>query len=98
MRTADKLNIFCMGPTEWHRRTGRLPAHHRAVRQIIGIPKLLGNHSTVIGKSFQRGNERLRIASSGKFVMSAFPSQNWPAATDASAVESAPSSFCPYPS
>ena len=73
MAAAHKRNIFRVRPAKRHRRAGRATAFHPAIRQIIGVPDLFGNHAALIRKIFHRHDERFRIASGSQFVMAALP-------------------------
>ena len=78
-----------MRPTQRHGRTRWPTAPHISLRQIFGVPQLLADHATFVGKLFHRGNERHWIASRSNLVMAAFPRQNRPGAAHAPAIESA---------
>ena len=65
------------------------------LRQIVHVPKLFGDHSTLIGKILHRRDEWFWIATGSEFVMAAFAGQDRPAATDASSVISAAVIFLP---
>ena len=69
---ADERYIFGMRPTQRHGCPGRPAAFH--VGQIVRVPKLFGDHSTLIGKMFHRGNEWFGIAAGCEFVVAALAS------------------------
>src|SRR6266550_2195482 len=77
-----------MRPTKWHCRARCGTAFHIAVLQVLSVPKLLADHSTLVGKVFQRLDKRQRIASGGQFVVAAFSCQNRPAPARARPIES----------
>src|SRR5207249_10994482 len=60
-----------------------------AIRQVISVPELFGEHPTLVGKLFYCLDEGHRIAADRQFVMAAFSRQNRPAATDARPIEGA---------
>src|SRR4030095_744163 len=68
----DERYILGMRPAQRHGCSGGLAAFH--VGQIVRVPKLFGDHSTLIGKILDRGDERSWIATRSEFVMAAFAS------------------------
>src|SRR5947207_12307918 len=95
MTAPNECNIFSVRPTKRHCRASWATALHTAIRQVIPVPKLFGDHSTLVGEVFQRLDKRQRIASGSKFVMTAFSGQNRPAAAHACPVEGAVVVFLP---
>lgn len=46
---ADKRDVFRVRPAKRHRRAGWSAAFHAAIRQILIIPDLLGDHAAAVG-------------------------------------------------
>src|SRR2546425_471587 len=88
MAAAHEGNVFGVRPTKRHRRPCWGTAFHPAVPQVISVPKLFADHAALVGKVFDRFDERHRIACGSQFVMAALSRQNRPATTDARSIES----------
>src|SRR5688500_6297527 len=70
-------------------RAGGEAALQFAVRQIVRVPELFGNHAALVGEFLDGFYEGQGIATGREFVMAAFAGEDWPAATDARAAEGA---------
>jgi hypothetical protein len=86
---AHQRNIFGVRPAQRHGRAGGQAAFHFAVRQVVVVPKLLGNHVPCVGEFFDGLNVRQRVASRRQFVMARVRRSNRPGPAHARAIESA---------
>src|SRR5262245_6295499 len=89
MPAPHKRNVLGVRPAKRHRRARRTTAPHSCARQIGSIPDLFGEHAALVGKIFDRSDERFWITTSSKFVMATFSSQNGPASSHSGSVVSA---------
>src|ERR1700746_353708 len=89
MPAPDERNVLGVRPAKRHRRACRTTAFHSCLWQIGSIPNLFGEHATLVGKLFDRGDERFWIATGNELVMATFSRQNWPAPAYAGSVVSA---------
>src|SRR5437867_11510638 len=82
MPAAHERNIFSVRPAKRHCRACWTTAFHSRLRQIVTVPHLFRDHAALIGKVFDRRDERLRIAPRSQLVMAAFARQNRPATSN----------------
>jgi len=86
---AQQLDVLRMGPDERHRRPRGAAAEELELRQILGIPHLLGDEVAVACEPLHRGEEPLglRRAPGGELVMRALAGEERPGPPDPGAVE-----------
>src|SRR5262249_1919873 len=63
-------------------------ALHMGLWQVRPVPQLFREHAALVRKVLYGRNEWPRIAAGGKFIMTAFSRQDWPATPNARSVKS----------
>src|SRR5438477_10120200 len=88
VQRAHQLYILGMRPHEWHRAASRTAIEKFALRHVIAIPDLLGEHAAVTGlrpHDAEQAHSRFGPTPS-ELVMRALAGEQWPAAANAHAV------------
>ena len=84
-----QLEVLGMGPHERPGRAGRLPDEQFALRNVGGIPDLLGQQTALAGERLERLRQLIGDvrAAGGELVVGALAGQERPRAPDAGSVE-----------
>src|SRR5256714_665930 len=88
VQRAHQLHILGVRPREWHRATSRTAIEKFALRRVIAIPDLFGEHAAVTGlRPHDAEQAHSRFGPTPReLVMRALAGDQWPAAANAHAV------------